>query len=93
MVKSFLEGRKMVMKLGKLSSNNIDTLHGNPQGITLGGILHCATTQKLVGPPLVPPLLDEYVGEESMDVDVDDEEAMTLSPNTDNTTLVLAVSL
>ena len=41
----------------------------------------------------MPPPLDEYVGEESMDDDVDDEEAMTLRTNIDNTTLVLAVSL
>ena len=54
MVKSFLEGRRMKMRLGDASSDLVAILRGSPQGNVLGPILYCATTQRLVGP--APPL-------------------------------------
>ena len=53
MVRSFLEGRRMRMRLGDSSSDLVPILRGSPQGSVLGPILYCATTQRLVGP--VPP--------------------------------------
>ena len=50
MVRSFLENRKMMMRLGDSSSDLVKILRGSPQGSVLGPILYCATTQRLVGP-------------------------------------------
>ena len=40
MVKSFLEGRKMMMRLGDSSSDLVAILRGSPQGSVLGPILY-----------------------------------------------------
>ena len=62
MVHSFLEGRKMKMKLGNHTSETVNILRGSPQGSVMGCALYCATTQALelpardVGiPPRIQP--------------------------------------
>ena len=48
MVKLFLTGRRMRMKLGEAISREAIILRGSPQGSVLGGALYCATTQSLL---------------------------------------------
>ena len=50
MVKSFLRGRKMTMKLGETQAGMVKINRGSPQGSVLGSMLYCATTQSLLEP-------------------------------------------
>lgn len=50
MVKSFLEGRSMVIRIGDVTSAPRAITRGSPQGSVMGCALYCATTQNLCDP-------------------------------------------
>ena len=68
MVKSFLEDRRMKMRLGNASSDLVAILRGSPQGSVLGPLLYCATTQRLVGrgPAFAPRPGGEETGQDDV---------------------------
>ena len=54
MVRSFLEDRKMTIRIGSACSTPRKILRGSPQGSVIGCLLYCVTTQNLGDPRAAP---------------------------------------